>query len=124
MCGSCSTSRRELRQHSRVGTAGWIAAAVLAIVAAAALWAPWRGAERPADRPLVRLEIELGADVTLPPLVIPTPSSVAISPDGGRLAYLASVGGGTATAVRAAHRSAIRDRACRYRGRHESVLLA
>ncbi len=82
-------------RHSRAGTAGWIAASVLAIVAAAALWAPWRGVERPADRPLVKLEIELGADVTMPPLVIPTPSSVAISPDGGRLAYLASVGGGT-----------------------------
>jgi Tol biopolymer transport system component/tRNA A-37 threonylcarbamoyl transferase component Bud32 len=82
-------------QHSRFAAAGWIAAAVLAIVAAAALWAPWRGVERPAERPLVTLEIELGPDVALPPLVIPTPSSVAISPDGTRLAYLASLSGGT-----------------------------
>ena len=82
-------------QRARSGTAGWIAAAALAVVAAAAVWAPWRRAEQPAERPLVQLEIDLGADVSLPPLVIPTPSSVAISPDGTRLAYLASVAGGT-----------------------------
>jgi len=77
--------------RSRTGTAGWIVAALATIAAAVALWAPWRGAERPADRPLVKLEIDLGADVTLPPLVIPTPSSLAISPDGTRLAYLAGL---------------------------------
>jgi Tol biopolymer transport system component/tRNA A-37 threonylcarbamoyl transferase component Bud32 len=81
-------------RRSGSGIAGWIAAAVLAIVAAA-WWAPWRGGERPADRPLVQLEIDLGADVSLPALVIPTPSSIAISPDGARLAYIASVAGGT-----------------------------
>ena len=81
--------------HSRFGTAGWMAAAVATIAAAAALWAPWRGSERPADRPLVQLEIDLGADVSLPTLVVPTPSSIAISPDGTRLAYLASIAGGT-----------------------------
>ena len=96
--------------RSRSGTAGWIAAALATIAAAVALWAPWRGAERPADRPLVQLEIDLGADVTLPPLVIPTPSSVAISPDGTRLAYLASVAGGTPRLFRAAARSATSDR--------------
>jgi serine/threonine-protein kinase len=64
-------------------------------VAAIALWAPWRGVERPGERPLVQLEIDLGTDVALPPLVLPTPSSVAISPDGRRLAYIASVAGGS-----------------------------
>src|SRR5688572_19760764 len=82
-------------QRSRSGTAGWIAAGAAVTVAAIALWAPWRGSEGPAERPLVQLEIDLGADVSLPALVIPTPSSVAISPDGTRLAYLASVAGGT-----------------------------
>jgi len=82
-------------QHSRFATTGWIAAAVLAIVTAVALWAPWRGEAPVAERPLVQLEIDLGTDVTLPPLAIPTPSSVAISPDGRRLAYLATVSGGT-----------------------------
>ena len=81
--------------HSRSGTAGWIAAAVATIAAAIALWAPWRVVERPAERSLVQLEMDLGPDVTLPPLVIPTPSSVAISPDGRRIAYLATVGGGS-----------------------------
>jgi Tol biopolymer transport system component len=82
--------------HARSGTAGWIAAAVATIAAAIALWAPWRGAQRPAsDRPLVQLEIDLGPDVSLPALVIPTPSSVAISSDGTRLVYIASVASGT-----------------------------
>jgi serine/threonine-protein kinase len=82
------------RQDSRFGSLGWVAAGAVAIVAAIALWAPWRGTERPADRPLIRLEIELGQDVALPPLVVPTPRSLAISPDGRRVAYLASVAGG------------------------------
>jgi serine/threonine-protein kinase len=49
------------------------------------LWAPWR-AEKPVDRPLARLDVDLGADVSLP---APTSggSSVAISPDGTRLVY-------------------------------------
>ena len=32
--------------RSRTGTPGWIAAGLLAVVAAMALWAPWRGARR------------------------------------------------------------------------------
>jgi serine/threonine-protein kinase len=79
--------------HSRRGIAGWMAAGALAIVAGAAVWGPWRDVDRPAERPLVQLEIELGSDVALAPLVRPTPSSVAISPDGSRLAYIASVAG-------------------------------
>ena len=49
------------------------------------LWAPWR-APAPADRPLVRLDVDLGADVSLPG---PSGgvSNVAISPDGTRLAF-------------------------------------
>jgi serine/threonine protein kinase len=41
------------------GRAGWIAAGALAVLAALALWAPWRGIAQPADRPLTRLEVEL-----------------------------------------------------------------
>ncbi len=85
----------ESAPRSRAGIAGWTAAAVVAIVAAVALWGPWRRVAQPDDRPLVQLEIDLGSDVTLPPLVIPTPSSLAISPDGMRLAYLASRAGGS-----------------------------
>jgi serine/threonine-protein kinase len=68
------------------GRLAWIAAGTMATVAAVALWAPWRS-EKPVDRPLVRLEVDLGADVWLP-----APGagrgSVAISPDGTRLAYV------------------------------------
>jgi serine/threonine protein kinase len=64
---------------------GWSVAAVATAGLATALWAPWR-AEKPVDRPLARLDVDLGADVSLP---IPSnrASNVAISPDGMRLAY-------------------------------------
>ena len=81
-------------QDSRFGSLGWVAAGVLAIVAAIALWAPWRAPVQPVERPLVRLEVDLGPDVSLAPMVGPTPSSVAISPDATRLVYVASVSGG------------------------------
>ena len=43
-----------------------LAAATLAFaIAWLAVWAPWR-AETPVDRPLVRLDVDLGADVSLP----------------------------------------------------------
>ena len=68
----------------------WIAAAgVMTVVAAVSLWAPWRR-PKPADRPLVRLDVDLGADVALPALgstVNIAGSSVAISPDGTRLVF-------------------------------------
>jgi serine/threonine protein kinase len=80
-------------QRSSVAGIGWIAAVVMAAVAGVALWAPWR-VERPVERRLVQLEINLGDDISLPPLLTPTPSSIAISPDGTRLAYVASVAGG------------------------------
>src|SRR5580704_11840378 len=40
---------------SRFGRFPWIAAAALAIITAVALWGPWR-AQKPVDRPLVRLD--------------------------------------------------------------------
>ncbi|MGH9141278.1 MAG: protein kinase domain-containing protein [Vicinamibacterales bacterium] len=50
-------------------------------------WAPWRS-ETGVDRPLVRLDVDLGADVSLLPVTESAAgSSVAISPDGMRLAY-------------------------------------
>jgi Tol biopolymer transport system component len=79
---------------SPVMKVGWVAAAALAVVAAVALWAPWRRVDRPADRPLTRLEVDLGSDVSLEPLLTPTPSTVLISPDGTRFLYLARSAGG------------------------------
>jgi serine/threonine-protein kinase len=72
-----------------VGVA-WGVAAALAAVAALALWAPWRAASD-APRPLVRLDVDLGPDVTLVPLIAPTFSSLVLSPDGTRLVFVGSV---------------------------------
>jgi len=63
----------------------WIAAAALALISAAASWIAYR-ATRPAElKPLVRLDVDLGRDVSLNAL---GGSDVIISPDGTRLAYL------------------------------------
>jgi len=65
-------------------TLPWMVAGGLAAALGIALWALWRVAE-PADRPLVRLDVDLGADVSLPAAGVGT--SVAISPDGTRLVF-------------------------------------
>jgi serine/threonine-protein kinase len=70
----------------RRSIAPWAVASVLAAALGVALWAPWRS-EKPPDRPLVRLNVDLGADVALPPAAT-TRNSIAISPDGTRLAYV------------------------------------
>jgi serine/threonine-protein kinase len=63
----------------------WIAAVVLALVAAGASWIAYR-ATRPAElKPLVRLEVDLGHDVYLNAL---GGSDIVLSPDGTRIAYL------------------------------------
>jgi Tol biopolymer transport system component len=59
-------------------------AALLVVALGIALWAPWR-AEKPVDRPLVRLDVDLGADAAFPTFNYGT--SVAISPDGMRLVF-------------------------------------
>jgi len=69
---------------ARSGKLAWIVAATLAIVAAVAFWAPWR-VEKQTDRPLVRLDVDLGSDVSLGPAG--PLSTVVISPDGAALAY-------------------------------------
>jgi serine/threonine-protein kinase len=63
-----------------------VAGAAVAGLMLMLMWsAPWR-AEKPVDRPLVRLDVDLGADVSLG---APSTggSSVAISRDGTRLVY-------------------------------------
>jgi Tol biopolymer transport system component len=72
--------------RSRLGRLPWITAAVLAAALGVALWTLWR-AQKPVDRPLVRLDVDLGADVSLPAPAA-SGSSVIISPDGTRLAYV------------------------------------
>ena len=61
----------------------WVLAAGLAVVAAVALWVAWR-ATRPVERPLVRFSADLG-----PEAVEGVNTTIAISPDGTRLASVA-----------------------------------
>ncbi len=68
------------------GRLPWAATAVLAVIAALAIWAPWRRTNS-LDRPLIRLDVDLGGDVSLPGTIGGGGSSVVISPDGTRLAY-------------------------------------
>ena len=73
--------------RSRSTTLPWAVAGALGVglLATLGLLAPWR-ADAPADRPLIRLDVDLGADVSLPaPSAVG--SSVVISPDGTRLVY-------------------------------------
>ena len=48
------------------------------------MWAPWRS-EKPVDHPLVRLDVDLGSDVSLGS---PQGTDVIISPDGNRLVFV------------------------------------
>jgi serine/threonine protein kinase len=73
-----------LQLQSRLGKMARLGAtAVFAITTAALAFVHFR--EKPADHPLVRLDVNLGADVSLP--AANTAPQVAISPDGTRLAY-------------------------------------
>jgi serine/threonine-protein kinase len=60
-------------------------AGALAIVAAIAFWAPWRA--RPAPQPLVRLDVDLGSDVSLGSA---RGTDVILSPDGTRMVYVSN----------------------------------
>ncbi len=66
----------------RLGGA-WVAIA-LAVGLGLALWAPWHGPTP--DGPLVRVSVELGADASLS---APSRSALALSEDGGLLAFVA-----------------------------------
>jgi serine/threonine-protein kinase len=63
----------------------WPIVSVVLILMAAGLGAGWWHASKPEDRLLVRLDLDLGADVSLPDLPI---NPLILSPDGTRLAYL------------------------------------
>ena len=59
-------------------------AAVLLVALGIAVWAPWRS-EKPADRPLMRLDVDLGAGVSFGSMA---GADTIISPDGTRIAYM------------------------------------
>jgi len=84
-------ARRPAAPSLRPARTGWMAAAALAVVAAIALWAPWRKAPIYVAPLPLRLDVDLGSDVSLEPLVGPTFSTLVISPDGTRLVFVGSV---------------------------------
>jgi predicted Ser/Thr protein kinase len=73
--------------RSLLGVVARIAPVVLAVALAGVSWIAWR-ATRPVAHPLARLEVDMGADVSLPPADNGGASSVTISPDGTRLVYI------------------------------------
>jgi Tol biopolymer transport system component/predicted Ser/Thr protein kinase len=72
--------------RSRFRAAGWIAAAVLAIVAVVAHWAPWR--KPPAAPDVKRYQIPMKGSFAGAPFL-----EFAVSPDGRNLAYITRSGG-------------------------------
>jgi serine/threonine-protein kinase len=77
---------------SRRSWLAWSVAAALALGLAVLAWAPWRATRR-VEHPLVRLDVDLGPEISLPAPNGAT-SSVVLSPDGTRLVYVATVAGG------------------------------
>ncbi len=63
----------------------WIPAGILAIITALALWSPWRSPEKTAQAPLPRIDLDLGADVSLAGDAGP---AVVLSPDGRRMVFV------------------------------------
>ena len=59
---------------------GWVVG-VLGVALVIALWAPWRSTQ-PVDRPLIRLDVDLGPDAIAGQF-----TTTAISPDGARLVF-------------------------------------
>jgi serine/threonine-protein kinase len=69
------------------GNIVWVAVAVALAIIAVIGWATaWRDTPSP-DRPLVRLDVDLGSEVTLPSLE-QGERDVILSPDGARLVYV------------------------------------
>ena len=93
----------------------WIAAGVLAITTALALWAPWRSTETTMQRPSPRLDLDLGADVSLAGDAGP---AVALSPDGTRIVFVSQDESGVSRLFSPAAGPAQGDPVIRHRGRH------
>jgi Tol biopolymer transport system component len=82
---------------SRAALPAWIVAGALAAglaVLAPVAWTHFR--EKPEERPLIRLDVDLGPDVSLP-LPVEGASDIAISPDGTRIVYSVKAEGGPDT---------------------------
>ena len=82
----------------------WVVASLLALALVVSVAAPWR-AKRAVDRPLVRLNVDLGPDAAPGQYI-----SAVLSPDGGRLVYLSTGSDGSrrlATRLLDQHKSTI-----------------
>jgi serine/threonine-protein kinase len=71
----------------------WVVAGALALALVLVAWAPWRRAPTPSA--LLRLSVELGADVTLPRPTGNPGASAVLSPDGRLLVFVGQTGAGT-----------------------------
>lgn len=71
---------------SKSNKPAWAVAGVLAAGLTVALWAPWRS-QPVLDKPMLRFDVDLGADVSLAPAGS-RDSGVVLSPDGTRMAFL------------------------------------
>jgi Tol biopolymer transport system component/predicted Ser/Thr protein kinase len=81
----------EAEVPSPAASRGWWLWPAAGVLIAALAWVPWRGVKSavPTELPLERLDVDLGKDVgfaTAPG----AGSRIAISPDGGRLVYMAA----------------------------------
>ena len=109
--------------RTQTGILGWAAAGLLALLAAVALWAPWRDTPAPAVQPVLRLEADLGNDVSLVPLASP---DLQQRRDLTRWNATGVCGHHLRWAAKAAHATAgstERHRTGWHRGRHGPVLL-
>jgi eukaryotic-like serine/threonine-protein kinase len=72
---------------------GWLQRGALAVVAALALWSPWRSAPvEITQQPAVRLDLDLGPDISFGSTTGP---AVILSPDGTRLVFNSQDSDGT-----------------------------
>jgi len=78
----------------RGGAGRRVAAGVVALAAAIALWAVWSATRQPgpAGQPAVKMDLDLGADVDLGSSIGP---SLALSPDGTLVAFVSQATDGT-----------------------------
>jgi serine/threonine-protein kinase len=63
----------------------WVIAGAAMVLAVLALWALWRAGGRTAEQPVVRLDLDLGSDVSLGSSIGP---AVVLSPDATRLVFV------------------------------------
>lgn len=69
----------------------WAATALFALIAGAAGFGYYRASQPAAPKPLVRLDVDFGPDISFPS--VSRGPNVVISPDGTRLAYIAKASG-------------------------------